>query len=389
MAGFGRGVLIAVMLMATSMVWAEGENASTTKPVESRVQSFAHAGVAVKLPKGFELQPLNEPFDVLRAVHKPRLGSPVTIHLSAYPVSEKATAEAFSDAMLSELRRSLVVRHLKVKRANKLKVAGEKALGRFISYTFRGDRYVAARVYFQREVQKQHICYLLTVETDEENKATLEKLFEELVDSVSLVDVKHPVDIGLSETGTSVVDEDRGYSLAVPTGWFASETLNGMKMGQLDYLLGGLEVPTFHVLVRDIPSSSTSKQCAKRDLNLARQKAEQRGLESEIISEEQEKLDGVQAYQFVLQQKSGRLQLPGKQKDSSKRITIVQRTVCVGDSRAPGKSYTLIMVGQGVDPKAAVSLFEKVADGFAFADPTTTQAGGKKEVTTAPAQTGG
>ena len=360
---------LAVLAVLTHLAWGAAP-VVLDKPTE-----YPHAGISLAWPKGFRPRPLSDPYDVMNAVVLEGDRPVRSVKLSAFPVGEGVTAEEFAGARMAELKKSLTIRHLKPIKRVPISVAGIKGIAGTMTYTFRGMSSIAAQVHFIRDVKsaKTRICYLLTVECLLERQAQLLPTLGAVIKSIELTSVRHPDISAAAEPGEAIRDFELGYSIRQPRRWYAVKSDVGTEMGQVDYLLGGVPMPSAQLLARSVPGgTATSEACAKKCLSIARSVAVERKQTCEVISEGPAKLAGLPAYQFVLIHSSKpRPPLPGGTK-SLESVVIVQRTVCVAGSggKSP-RAYMLTLTARGEDAKAAEALLAAISDGFSLTGPAT------------------
>jgi len=340
---------------------------------------FPHAGISLVLPKGFELQQPEEPTQVMRAVALVQKQPALSVSLSAYLVDEQTTPEKFATSMLEDLRKSLTVRHLEIRKTTPMKVAKLQGTARLLSYTYGGEKALAASVCFIRPVPSPavRVCYLLSVEAARKHQARLLPTFGKLVESVLLTAIHRPAKAPIGALGPAIRDSQRGYSFRPPLRWFAIVTDAGVVAGQSDYLRGGLTLPRVQVAVENVTERGTSEACAKRWLKQARLLAESRGLEASVLCEGPAKLAGLEAYEFLLVQ-SAKSKAAATRPSASQPagfeepVIIAQRTVCTG-GEGPRKSYSLVLLFPGADQKAAAAMLGRLAEGFALLKRAATQ----------------
>ena len=362
----GLAVLAALAVSAAALGATRAE-IPMSEPIE-----FPHAGIVLSVPAGFEFRQPAEQTDVMRAVATKAKQPAQAISLSAFAVGEEVTTKSFAASMLENLRNNLVIRHLKVLKETPMPVAKLEGLARSLSYTFRGEKTLSAGVCFIRELTSKsaRICYLLRVEAREKHGDKLLPFFGQMVKSVRLTPVRRPIDVVISALGPSIKDFTRGYSLRPPDRWFARLTDGGVIAGQSDYLRGGLAMPQLQVAVQDVGLETNSKDCAKRWLNRGTLSARKSGLATEVLSEGQAELAGLEAYQFLLLQSpkaqatSNPATEPATKPAADEAMIIAQRTVCVDAPGGKRKSFSLVILCPGGDDKAAEAVIEKISRGF-------------------------
>ena len=367
------------MVSAGLAFWTAVQAApGAAKPVVLGVAwEYPHAGIALAAPVGFQPRSLSAPYDVMHAVAVED-GRPVqAVTLSAFPAAEKVTADEFAELKMAELSRNLAIRNLKPLKKTTMPIAGTTGSARLMSYTFRGAKALAAQVYVLREVQgaKLRICYLLTVVCSATRQARLLPTLGAVVRSVRLLSVRHPVLSDEVKLGEPVEDYSLGYSLRRPVGWYAAKSPAGLEMGQVDYLLGGVPLPSAQLLCGRVPGdTATSEVCAKTYISEAKREALHRKQTCTVVSEGPATLGGLNAYQFVILQGPDRAGVaPRSKKDAqNEAVVMVQRTACLpaGPAGKP-RVFALVLTGRGKDIKPAEALMKTLAASFRHVQPTT------------------
>lgn len=345
------------------------------------VVEFPHAGIALAIPQGHRMQTVNEPFDVMRAAAFEGNQPVQAVTLSALPVSQVAlSAEVLADAMIASQTNNLAIRNLQVLNTATMKVAELDGAAKLLSYSFRGEETVAATVYFVRELDlpKMRMCYVLTVEAPASRKSDVLPALGEVVKTVGLIAVRHPVDLVASQLGPVVANPQGRFSVRLPLGWYASGGATGLSMAQTDYLLGGLPTVSAHVVYSVVEAGSVQErmdQC----LEAAHRAAAARNLQVRLVSRQNVKLAGHDACQIVFEQsaKTQPASAPQSSPATSQAaaslppsVLIVQRSFCL--PAAEGKkadSFSLVLVCQGASPEAATATMDKIAEGFQLAQP--------------------
>jgi hypothetical protein len=349
---------------------AAGEPQGMGKPVE-----YPHAGISLAAPAGFRYQELAKPFEVVRLVVTEEDRPVQAVTLSAFPVAAKAKPDEYADVKLMELKKNLAIRQLKLLKKTPISVGGVPGTARMMSYTFRGAKTIAAQVYFIRDVKgsKARICYLLTVVAPLERQAKLLPMLGALIKSVRLVSVRHPQVALPLALGAPVKDYELGFRIARPRGWYATSRTMGAEMGQVDYLLSGVPLPSIRLLITEATGEATTAQaCAKQYLAMARAVAQRRQETCELVSESPAKLGEMPAYEFVLKhvpkRESARPGNPNKAGDP--QITI-QRTACgTREATEPPRVYLLILTWRGKDAKTATAVMAQIAASFSLLGPS-------------------
>jgi hypothetical protein len=360
----------------------------TTRGAMGPRQEFAHAGIALCVPKGFTPQAVGGPFDVMRAVRMKGDRPVQAVTLTAYCVAEKTPPDAFADAMLADLKANLSFRRVEELKKTPMQVAGIAGAGRLVSYELRGQKTTAARVYFVRTLKPTNVpvCYVLTVEAADENKDDLLPILGEMVKTVALTNPQHPAPLPVKTLAAPVKDHRRGFSVRPPAGWYCAPSALGLQFGQADYLLGGTVVPVVNAMVLPVEAGETAAGCAKKTAETAKATAAEHGMVVKVLAEGPAKLGKLDGYQFILRQSVAPTPTTAPDKGKAKPnpkppaappVLIVQRTACVfpkvktpaTTQPADGKNYSLVLITQGVEAKVASAMMDKIAAGFALLPP--------------------
>lgn len=360
------------------LVWAVCANlagAAGTPVVLAKARDYPHAGILLAVPEGFEYRALSAPYDVMSTVFKEHGRAVRGVTLTAFPVAGKGTAEEFADMKLTELKKNLAIRNLKPSKKTTMPVAGTTGAARVMSYTFRGDKTVAAQVFFFREVKNApvRICYLLTVVSSADKQAQLLPVLGAVVKSVRLTAVRHPDVQAAGELGEPIEDAELGYSLRRPNGWYGETSPGGAAMGQIDYLMGGEPMPSVRLIVGATSGDvTTSEACSKMYLAMAKAVATQRKQDYKVTFDGAARLGALPAHQFVIVQ-SPKTKLPApRSRDATESVVLVQRTACMAaDDAAKPKVYMLILSGRGEETQAPMALMERIAGSFKVIVPAT------------------
>lgn len=356
-------------ISAGVLLAATGALARAAAPVAlAKAREYPRAGISLAIPKGFEYRPLWAPYDVMSAAVTEDDRAIQGVTLTAFPVAGKGVADEFADAKFAELKRNLAIQNLKPIKKTTMPVAGVTGAARLMSYTFRGEKTVAAQVFFFREIKNSpiRICYLLTVQSSSaDTQAQLLPTLGAVIKSVQLAPVRHPSVGGTCELGEPVEDPEGLCSVRRPREWYAIRSAVGAEMGQVDYLMGGRPMPSVRLIVAPVSSSTaTSEACSKKYLAMANAVATQRKQTCKLVSEGPVQLGTLPAYQFVMVQ-SPQKAAGARAGNALGSVVLVQRTACViGEAGAGPKAYMLVLTVRGEAAKAAAALMNTIAGSF-------------------------
>ena len=348
----------------------------TDGPTET---DFAHAGISVVLPAGFELQTLSERFDILRAVKTEKDRRILTVSVSAYPVTEKDTADSCADGAMHDLEAAVAIKDMKLLSKSPTTIAGATGTARLLSYSFRGSATIAGQVYFIREVKKGkvRICYLLTVEAVAEQQNAMLQVFRDLMKGVKLTAVQHSSSLAVEDLGGAVEIIPLAFSIRVPEVWHWGQAPLGVQLARTDYLRGGIPNPVVDVIAADVPADANARDFARRCIQDYTKAAAAKNAAAKVLSEGPARLDGVEGYQFVFQETPSKPAPAIGEAEADPPELKVQRMICVpGGKDGRGRTDALILTVLGSDAKSAEAMMDKIASGFKVLQATTGPATG-------------
>ncbi|MFA6133600.1 MAG: hypothetical protein WC869_06240 [Phycisphaerae bacterium] len=382
-----HAILFLLGLTCTTLpLFAAGANASS-----GQVRQFPNAGIELAIPAGYQLQPLAQPYEILRAVmfdgNTPSQG----LTLVAMPVgSPTATADEIADSMLADQQQSLVIRDLQMITKATMKVADINGAARYFSYKFRGEPTLAAVVYFIRQApdSASRICYILSVEAQANRKSEVLPALGDVVKTVQFLPLQRPIDIKL-HLGQKVESEDGLLSLRVPEGWFVNSDASGLEIAQMDFTRN---TPTLfaHIVVDDVAPQGDANAVAAKCIARFKTATAADEMEGKVLGQTTSLLAGLPACQLVMEQRgqpratsapttaaAGATTAPATVPASSPatapaadadkfNVVIVQRVVVLPESLAAGghKSLSLILICQEAKPEAAEAAMNTLAEGF-------------------------
>ena len=366
--------------------------APTTPPPAVAMQNpvdYSNAGISIAVPQGFLPKLISAPFDVMSAAIEEANRPVEAITLSAFPITDKGSAEEFAEGKMSDLQRNLAIRNLKTSKKILMSVAGADGAARLVSYSFRGTQSVAAQVYFIRDVQNNpiRICYLLTVVTTEERKSRLLPLLGAVRESIRFTPLKEPeipAKITLEEPAR---DLDLGFSIRLPKGWYIDRSGAGVEAGLVNYLQGGIPMPSIKVVAAPASvDAATSEACSKKLLAMLQSGAVRNKQETRTVSDGKTMLGDLPAWQFVLQIVEKPNPTPSLGSTQPGDLIIINRTACLN---VPGKqpiAYTVTITAKATEQVAAGKLIDAMAETFKAIGPATQPA--TSPAATQPAPTG-
>jgi len=366
-----------VALLLASLAWfAFAEDASTTAP-EDIQGSFPLAGIQIALPGEFLRQQPNGQFELLRAIAKEGRYPMKSITLSAYMLNEEATLQEFAESMMNNLRGNLALRRLRLLKRTPMRVAGRGGLAQTYSYTYRGEGFTTASVIFDRKLEPkgQRICYVLSVESEDDQISTLLPLLGRLVPSVKFTPEPPVGEISIGTLGPVTPDYRLGYALQLPSEWFLELRGSGLLGGLTDYFRGGDVMPRVQVIVQEADIISNAESVGESLMIKARRIAETNKINSEIAYQGPATMAGEKAYDYVMlqhppavktQPSEGAMQnfQGGPTEIVHASMMIGQRTCCVVGPDGRKRSYTLVIAYPGENIESIRKVMDKVAGSF-------------------------
>jgi len=338
------------------------------------VEEYPNAGIAIAVPEAFEHKLVSAPFDVLSAGIEEGDRPSQAVTLSAFPITDRGTAEEFAEAKMAELNRNLAIRDLKTHKKTPIPVAGAKGAARLVSYSFRGTQSVAAQVYFLRDVKGSHtrICYLLTVVTTAQKQSKLLGVLGAVIKSIRFIEVKAPEIPAEAQLEKPVKDNELGFSIRSPKGWYIDHSGAGVETGLIDYRLGGIPMPSVKIVA--VPASAdaaTSEACSKKFLAMAQSVAARDKQETRTLSDVKAKLGNLPGQQFVLRLIEKPNPTPSLGGRESGDVVLVHRTACLSRAGTDPVAYVVVITAKAAECAAAEKLMDTMAATFKVLGPAT------------------
>jgi len=366
----------AITALATAS-WASYGVAAVVVPPAVVLQDqveYPNAGIAIAVPRTFEYKLASAPFDVMSASTEEAGRPSQAVTLSAFPITDKGTAEEFAEAKMAELNRDLAIRNLKTHKKTPMSVAGAKGAARLVSYSFRGTQSVAAQVYFLREIKGSptRICYLLTVVAAAQKQSKLLGVLGAVIKSIRFIPVKQPeipAEIKLEEP---LRDSKLGFSVRWPKGWYIDRSGAGVETGLIDYRQGGIPMPSVKVVA--VPASAdaaTSEACSKKFLAIARSVAARNKQETSTLSDAPAKLGDLPAHQFILKIIEKPNPTPSLGGLDPGDVVLVHRAACVVRPGAEPIAYMIVITARAAERAPAEKLMDAMAETFKVLAPAT------------------
>ncbi|MCD4825668.1 MAG: tetratricopeptide repeat protein, partial [Phycisphaerae bacterium] len=356
-------------------------------PKLQKPKDYPNAGLQLALPKGFEIKPLEKASQVLVASSEGEVEKNQTFTISIFPVSEGVSASQFVDGALADLRRQGTLGDIKQTSRVTFNIHGITGDGVRLDFSHKGKEVSAIAGCFIREVRSPdgpkdsamiRLAYVVSLETARANKDSLPPAIHAIAKSIRFTDVRHPMDIPIAK-GKELKDEEHGLAVVLPVGWVARKKSDGIAMGQIDFLLGGVASPMVHASAVDVPAGLDHKQCLQRLLK----KYKDMGYTVELLSQGPAKLAGLDGYQFAI-----RRSVVGKavkdpyveKRPAAKPMTkpgpayiemgrFAFSPGSVGDKTGKKKVYFIDMVCYDDNVKKVSTVLDHLADGFTILKP--------------------
>ena len=200
---------------------APATRAPAGRPAARTEAELPHAGLSIRLPKGFAFRTVRQPLQVAAAGRETPAGAE-TLSLWAFPVDSAVKVETFADAMLTEFGRDGEISSLRVLAKAPLRIAGWPALARRVSYQRGGSARTAVRAYFVRGQDdsrdvRYRLCYFLSLEAPGGGEG-LAGSFQSLVEGLAPMSLQPP---GAGTVGPAGAGVPLGEHLRcrLPLGW--------------------------------------------------------------------------------------------------------------------------------------------------------------------------
>ncbi len=382
-----HGIVIFALFCALLTVLAAGDVWARDDEKKPKRLEFPHAGIEVEIPDEFLLVKVEEPYDVMKAEIRKNEEVTQALSLSVLPVDAEMSANRFADMTENNLRKNLAVRKLKVLRKVPITVASHNGTARSMTYTYRGVKTTAARVYFIRRISPKAgaVCYMLTSEASPKKQDKLLPALDKLLKSVKLTPMRSAIHtpVNVPENPVKIEDHVRGFAVKLPLGWYVQNSKIGITLAQTDYLLGGQPGLSLEILKNKAPAGTTAKSYAElcvRKLQIAPSD----DTPDHIISRSRAALGDMDAYQIVMKlTPPGTQTAPtsGPQDDANadkqtkpQSWIIINQTACTATHQQPGNNYLLMLVCRGKDHQAAAGIMDKLAEGFSLLSPASAPA---------------
>ena len=278
---------------------------------------------------------------------------------------------------MAELSRNVAIRNLKTLRKMPMPVGGAAGAVRLVTYTFRGTPSVAAQVYFIRDIANtpNRICYLLTVVTTTQRQTMLLPVLSGVIRSVSLIPVKLPQVPTQFTLDEPVEDADLGFVVRMPQGWYLDRSGGGVEAGLINYLEGGIPMPSVKVTAAAVPPQSTSESCSKKYLALLQTAAMRNKQDTRLVSDANATLGGLPAWQFALQLIEKPNPIPSLGGKTADDLVIINRTAWLALPGKPPVAYTITLTAKAAEQAAAKKLMDALSATFKALGPPTQPAG--------------
>ncbi len=360
----------------TAMATAFGADPVKVAPVVvlQDALEYSNAGIAIAVPQAFEYKVILAPFDVMSAGIEEGGRPSQAVTLSAFPIADRGTAEEFAEAKMAELGRNLAIRHLKTHKKTPMPVAGARGAARLVSYSFRGTQSVAAQVYFLRDVKgsSTRICYLLTVVTAAQKQSKLLPLLGAVIKSIRLLPVEAPEIPAEIELEEPIRDNELGFSIRSPKGWYVDHSGAGVETGLIDYRQGGIPMPSVKIVA--VPASAdaaSSEACSKKFQAIAQSVAARNKQEAATLSDAPAKLGDLPAHQFVLKMIEKPLSTPSLGRSEATDVVLVHRVTYLARKSKDPVAYMIVITAKSAERVLAEKLMATMAATFKILPPAT------------------
>lgn len=369
----------APILLLCSVALAQTTSTDTLNLLKpTKAISLPTAGVTLELPAGFAQVPSGAADEVLSAVHFERREATRSLRLLVTPVNKLATAKAYNEALAKQIQSQLAIRHFKAEKPIPCAAAGIQGVQRRLSYQHRGTATEAIQACFLRTLPatanhpKQYLMMTLVVEMTPKRKEMLKPTFNLVIDSMALTPLKSPTSLPFEKGEQWLRNPTMRTAIRVPKGWIAEMTAEGGTMSAIDYTRGGIGNPTMTMLTVTLAKEQTAKQLGDKAIEFEKKQGQQ----LVVLREQETKLAGKDALQYVIQQT-----VTPKDPKKGKHVYLLLRRLMVmtdPDTKEP-MHYAVLLQCEGLHPMKAEQLMEQVCTSFAILTKPKTQTTPKTE----------
>lgn len=376
-AGSCNSPMAAAAATVLVLAWAAAAAPPAATPLAfDEPQEYAHAGIALALPKGYEPAAVSEPFDVLRCELRDKGRAVQSVSLWVFPVEPKVTADLYAEAMLAELAHNPALKNFKAAPRSTMKVATLTGTVAWISYAFHGGDVTAVRLYFLRDTARCRLCYVLNIQADVDRQGDLQPLLAELVKTVKLVPLAHPSAATMKDHLAAVEEPRLGLSVRPPRGWYVHQAKGdspvefaggvplvrtGLHVGQMDLADNGESQAQAAVITADLGAGDDANACSQ---TMARACAVLYG--GKVVAEAPGPLLGQAGSQVVLQPPPAAEAIPKGDDEPPLPAFTVVRAACLPAGDKGGKAFAIVLQCRAADSAAAAAMMDRLAVGFAL-----------------------
>ena len=372
-------IRFAPILLLCSVALAQTTSTDTLNLLKpTKAISLPTAGVTLELPAGFAQVPSGAADEVLSAVHFERREATRSLRLLVTPVNKLATAKAYNEALAKQIQSQLAIRHFKTEKPFPCAAAGIQGVQRKLSYQHRGTATEAIQACFLRTIPatanhpEQYLMMTLVVEMTPKRKEMLKPTFNLVIDSMALPPLQSPAALPFEKGEQWLRNPKMRTAIRVPKGWIAEMTAEGGTLSAIDYTRGGIGNPTVTMLTVTLFKEQTAKQLGDKAIEFEKKQGQQ----LVVLREQETKLAGKDALQYVIQQT-----VTPKDPKKAKRVYLLLRRLMVTtdpDTKEP-MHYAVLLQCEGLHPMKAEQLMEQVCTSFAILAKPKTQATPKTE----------
>jgi hypothetical protein len=343
---------------------------------------YATAGIEFALPIGFQRGPLRDSSQIIRATRDTGTETAQSFSAQIFPVSRGVTPKAFLDFMVELVQQKLPIRDLKTTAEGEVSFPGIDAYAQSVTYSHRGIDSAAVAVCFVREVSEPdatpatepiRLAYLLVAETTQAQSHLAGPTVAKVLETVSFVDLRRPIDMPIDSEGAALEDLRLGYTIRRPTGWSVQRNETGLVMGQVDFSLGGIASPEVKVVALSVPDTWTPKSFGE---DAIKRKTEE-GYEMKVLAQGPVKLAGKDGYQFVVRKTmkavpgvAGTLPTaPIAAPQAEASFVEIGRLILVPATEGEKRLYAIVLDSHNCTVEQAEAVMDKIASGFSLSEP--------------------
>lgn len=336
------------------------------------------AGLKLALPEGFVRQGVSDPNQFLAATRGGEgTEKPQMINAFAYAVDNDVTPRMTLDQVAAMTSANPAVSNLTQLEEVEVPYLGTTAVARLYRCQFMGEAVIAVRLCVSRQIPPsdkrdapEKLMYVLGMGLLESDVESLLPTFSAVARSVSLVDLRRPVDLLPTADRTEIKLPECGFAVGQPQGWTGQRTPRGYDMSATDFGLSGgtgLQVQAVTTLVPGAVDARGFGQKVIRDRS-------REGQQIVVVSEAAARLAGIEGHEFLVRRAvsiapATRTATRPSALGETAEVLEMARIVCLPAEDGKTRVFALIVREHGADAQALRPVMDSLAGGFRLVKP--------------------